>query len=77
MGGQTMKRPPIGWYILALVIGAPFALAGIVLLIPPFTPVGMVTILISGFPFYWVEKRRLKAQLADHPLENGIEKPWE
>jgi hypothetical protein len=47
------------------------------MLIPPFTPVGFCTILISGLPLYWVEKKRLKKKLADRPLENGIERPWE
>ena len=71
-----MKKPGPGMYVLAMIIGAPFVLVGICLLIPPFTPVGFCLILLGGYPFYRVDKKRLMANLADHPLENGVEKPW-
>jgi hypothetical protein len=72
-----MSKKPVPWrHFLAFVLGAPFALAGIVLLIPPFTPLGLVLILIGGYPLYRLEQKKLQARLDDHPLENGIEKPW-
>jgi hypothetical protein len=74
---ESISKPGPGSYFLAIVLGAPFAMAGLVLLIPPFTPVGFCLILLSGVPLYRVERRKLAALLADRPLENGVEKPWE
>lgn len=77
MGDFKVRPPGMLSHGIALAVGMPFALAGLLCCITlVLAPIGVILLILSGLPLSLVCMRRTAWNLRDQPLQNEVSPPW-